>query len=263
MAIFALIATAVALPASDSIPKPITTITNDEFIPVMPAPWFSVPYFGDITKIFAPLWKLFPSFEDLGPRIVSDDNKFQVIVQVKEYNKKDLKVKVKGDYIFVQGTHEAKEAGHDLFASQFFHTYTLPSNSSGSDVTAELTSDGYLIVNAPISGKVDRATETDREVTIVDTGAPLKKEIAAPATPEFVEIAERLPEITEKQTTITEKAEVTEISDVSSPSSSTEPEIVSEEDRREPTTPQPDREEITENSNVIPQGDNSLNEVTP
>lgn len=255
LAIFALIATAVALPASEKpIPKPITTITNDDFGPALGAPWFSVPYFGDITKIFAPLWKLFPSFEELGPRINVNEDKFQVIVQVKDYAKDDLKVKVKGDFIYVQGTHEAKEADHDLFASQFFHTYTLPANSSAADVTAELTNDGYLIVNAPITSNSEASKETDRVVPILDTGAPFKKEEASAASeaPETLEI----PEAPEKQ------PESQPESPVVSTITTSVPEIVSEEDRKEPTTPQTDREDVTENDNEIPHG-SEINDVTP
>lgn len=233
LAIFALIATAVALPVQEKpIPKAITTITDEEFVPSAPAPWFNVPFFGDISKLFSPLWKLFPSFEDLGPRILADDDKFQVIVQVKDYKKEDLKVKVKGDFIFVQGSHEAKQEDHDLFASQFFHTYTLPANASAVDVTAALSSDGYLIVNAPIGGSIEKQKESDIEVPIVETGKPYKE--SNPAVPDAsspASVSSPVPEIT----TLSEA-----------------------DDRREPTTVA-DREEVTEKDNVIPHG----NEVTP
>ncbi|KOB69737.1 Small heat shock protein [Operophtera brumata] len=276
LAIFALIATAVALPASEKpIPKPITTITSDELLPVMPAPWFSVPYFGDITKIFAPLWKFFPSFEDLGPRINIEGNKFQVIVPVKDYSKDDLKVKVKQDLIFVQGLYEAKEADRDVFASQFFHTYTLPANSSGTDVTAELTSDGYLVVNAPTTDSVDRSKETDRDVPIVETGVPFKKEETAsteapeklPEIPEKLpEIPEKLPEVPEKLPEVPEK--LPEASETQPETLNKQPEIIPvestseseiESDQEVPTTPLTDREEIV---NVIPHG-NEIDELTP
>lgn len=225
LAVLALVAAVSSLPAQEKpIPQPITTITNDEFSPPIPSPWFNVPFFGDITKLFAPLWKLFPSFEDLGPRILADDDKFQVVIQAKDYNKADLKVKVKGDFVFVQGLHEAKlQEDHDLFASQFFHTYTLPANSSASTVTAELTSDGFLIINAPIEGPVDRSKETDREVPIVSTGTPYRKE-------ETVEIQ-----------------------------TPPEPVTPAEDDSKEPTTLASEKEEVTEKDNVIPHG----NEVSP
>ncbi|XP_063548184.1 alpha-crystallin A chain-like [Cydia strobilella] len=219
LAAFALVAAATALPTTDkpAFPRPVTTITEDDF---EDSPWFSFPMFGNL---FAPLWKLFPSFADIGPRVVTDDNKFQIIVNVKDYKKEDLKVKTKGDFIFVQGSHEAKQDDHDVFASQFFHTYTLPSNSSAADVTAELSSDGYLTVNAPLSFVADRAKESgDREVPITETGVPYQKEKP-----------EREP--------------------TTSPAA-----VTTEDDRKEPTTPS-DRDDATIKDNNIPLG----NEIAP
>ncbi|XP_026755949.2 alpha-crystallin A chain [Galleria mellonella] len=205
---FAVLAAVAALPADKPVPRPVTTITDEEFDD---SPWFSFPLFGNL---FAPLWRLFPSFADIGPRIVTDDNKFQVIVNVKDYKKEDLKVKVKGDFIFVQGSHEAKQDDRDVFASQFFHTYSLPANCSGSDVTAELSSDGYLIVSAPLKSTGEKKASADRDVSIVETGTPYQKE--------------------EKNVPTTT---VQPVSD----------------DRKEPTT-LAEREEVTEKDNVIPHG---------
>lgn len=211
LAVFAVLATAAAVPVTERpVPQPITTIYNEDF----ENPWLSFPIFGNL---FAPLWKLFPTFADIGPRIIADDDKFQVVVNVKDYKKDDLKVKVKGDFIFIQGSHEAKQDDRDIFASQFFHTYTLPANSSGTDVSAELTNDGNLIVTAPVNGPVDRTKDVDREVPIVETGKPFKDD--------KVEKTTALPAVTAAE----------------------------EDDRKEPTTPA-EKEEITEKDNVIPHG---------
>ncbi|CAG9796304.1 unnamed protein product [Diatraea saccharalis] len=210
LAIAAVLTAAAALPATDkpAVPRPITTITETD---IDDAPWFTFPVFG---SLFAPLWKLFPTFADIGPRIVADDNKFQVIVNVKDYKKEDLKVKVKGDFIFVQGSHEAKQDDRDIFASQFFHTYTLPVNSTASAVTAELSSDGFLVVSAPIGGATESTSESaEREVPITETGVPYQKE----------------------------------------DSTTTASPIDSEDDKREQTTTS-DRELVTEKDNVIPHG---------
>lgn len=213
LAVAAVLATVAAVPTDRPIPRPVTTITDAD---VEDAPWFSFPLFGNL---FAPLWRLFPSFADIGPRIIADDKKFQVIVNVKDYKKDDLKVKVKGDFIFVQGSHEAKQDERDVYASQFFHTYTLPVNSSASAVTAELSSDGFLIVSAPIDASVDKSKESDREVPVVETGVPYQKEEAPK-----------------------EDAPVT-----------TAQPLETDDERKEPTTPS-DKEEVTEKDNVIPHG---------
>jgi crystallin, alpha B len=212
VALAVVLATVAAVPATDKpIRKPVTTITDDDFDE---APWFSFPLFGNL---FSPIWKLFPSFTDIGPKIIADENKFQVVVNVKDYKTKDLKVKVKGDFIFVQGSHEAKQDDHDIFASQFFHTYSLPANSSAADVTAQISNDGFLIVSAPIAGPVDNK-DADREVTISESGVAYK------------EVQQ-----TTHQSTTTPKPE---------------------DDRKEPTTPS-EREYATEKDNVIPHGKDS------
>ncbi|XP_049883290.1 alpha-crystallin A chain-like [Pectinophora gossypiella] len=221
LAVLALIAAVGALPTDKPVPRPVTTITEDD---VDDSPWFSFPLFGNL---FAPLWRLLPSFGEIGPKIVADDNKFQVVVNVKDYKKDDLKVKVKNDFIFVQGSHEAKHDDHDVFASQFFHTYTLPVNSSGSDVTAEISPDGYLVVTAPLNGPNERAKDLDREVPITESATPYLKEDKT-------------------------KVEKPEAPPVSVPVSA------AEDDRKEPTTPS-DREDITEKDNDIPHG----NEINP
>nr|XP_021195929.2 alpha-crystallin A chain [Helicoverpa armigera] len=216
-AVLAILATAAAVPATDRpVPKPVTTITDDDISEPYDNPWFSFPLFGNL---FAPLWKLFPTFADIGPRITADDDKFQVVVNVKDFKKENLKVKVDGGFIFVQGSHEAKQDDHDIFASQFFHTYALPVNSSSADVTAELTSDGNLVVTAPITNSNEKSSKVDREVTIVETGKPFK--------PEEIEKATTLPPATT---------------------------VAEDEERKEPTTPSEGKEEVTEKDNVIPHG---------
>lgn len=210
-AVCAFLATVAAVPVTEQpVPQPITSINSED---INDSPWLTFPIFGNL---FAPLWKLFPTFADIGPRIIADDDKFQIVVNVKDYKKDDLKVKLKGDFIFIQGSHEAKQDDRDIFASQFFHTYTLPANSSSSDVTAELSSDGNLIVTAPVSYTAEKTKEVDREVPIVETGKPYKEE---------------------KQEKPTGQPAVTPVAD--------------EDERKEPTT---EREDVTEKDNVIPHG---------
>ncbi|XP_050345792.1 heat shock protein 67B1-like [Nymphalis io] len=242
-AFLALAAFAAAYPASDEpIPKPITTIMETDFED--PSPWFRFPAFGNI---FAPLTKLFSSFADIGPRIEADDGKFRVTVSVKDYKKEDLKVKVKNDFIFVQGAHEAKQDDHDLFASQFFHTYSLPEKASASDVTAKLTSDGFLVVDAPLNGNDEKSKDkvVEREVPIVESGAPLEKE----KEDKIEKVDNAVPAVAPVE--IDEAPKVT----TELPTTSADTDV----ERKEPTTPS-DREEVTVRDNSIPS--NEANEVS-
>ncbi|XP_030032222.1 alpha-crystallin B chain [Manduca sexta] len=251
------VVTAYPYPASDRevIPQPVTTITEDDFA----FPWMSISPFS----LFAPLWKLIPSFADIGPRIYADDDKFQVVVNAKDYRKDDLKVKVKGDFIFVQGSQEAKQDERDVFASQFFHTYTLPANASSEDVKAELTSDGYLVITAPINGDVDKSKDSDREVPIVYTGSPYKREKKVQkATEDNVEAASSTAApITNAPTSASTTAAPTAAPTTAASTTvaaSTTTTAAPVEDKEEATTP-PEPEEVTEKDNVIPHG----NDVAP
>lgn len=159
-------------PQDKPVVRPITTIVDD----IDDGSWLGVSLFGNL---FAPLWRLFPTFNDIGPKIITDNDKFQVVINVKSFKKEDLKVKVKGTFLFIQGSHSTSQDDHDLFASQFFHTYTLPTNASGADLKAELSTDGYLVITAPMSGA--KSTDGEREVPIVESGAPYKE--ASPDAP--------------------------------------------------------------------------------
>lgn len=212
LAAFALVATVAAVPVSDKpgYPQPITTVNDDEVDDF--ASWFRGPW----DSLFSSVWNLIPSFADIGPRIVAKDDLFQVIVNVKKYKASDLTVKVKGDFVFVQGSHEAKQDESDLFASQFFHTYSLPANFSGQDVTAKFYTDGYLVVSAPLKGSEGSEKAIDREVPITETGTA------------YSDAAEEKPEVTTP--------------------------LAIEDDNKEQTTPSV-REDATEKDNVIPHGE--------
>lgn len=276
---FALLAAATAYPADRSvIPPPIISMTDDD----IGFPWMSISPFS----LFAPLWKLIPSFADIGPRIYTDDDKFQVVVNVKDYRKEDLKVKVKGDLIFVQGSQEANNNNKDVFATQFYHTYSLPSNSSSLLVTAKLTADGFLVVTAPIAENIDNSKDTDREVPIVETGAPYHREVSVkpvqkptPTEAAATTIAEittiqtqsTTQEPTTAQTLTTTQTPTTSPAPTESeapitnpqptisqtPTTTVSPTPVVEEEANDPTTPA-QQEDATEKDNVIPHG----NEVT-
>ncbi|XP_047528476.1 heat shock protein 67B1-like [Vanessa atalanta] len=240
-AFLALAAFAAAYPASDEpIPRPITTIMETDFEDA--SPWFRFPAFGNI---FAPLTKLFSSFADIGPRIEADDDKFRVTVNVKDYKKEDLKVKVKNDFIFVQGAHEAKQDEHDLFASQFFHTYSLPENASASDVTAKLTSDGFLVVDAPLNGNDEKSKDkvVEREVPIVESDEPLQKD------DKIEKVDNAIPAVA--------PVEIDEVPKITTELPTTSADI--DDERKEPTTPS-DREEVTVRDNSIPS--NEANEIS-
>ncbi|GBP20366.1 Protein lethal(2)essential for life [Eumeta japonica] len=180
----AVLALSGAAPADDiagdgkkSAPRPIVGITDDDG----DSSWFNWPGFS---QLFGPLWQLFPNFEDIGPKITGDDEKFQVVIRVKDFNKDDLKIKVNNGFLIVQGSHESSGQSFDILANQFVHTYLLSQNSSAADVTADLYSNGYLVVTAPLKGPADRANEKERVVPINVIDKPYSTTSEAPAVAE-------------------------------------------------------------------------------
>ncbi|XP_050669812.1 uncharacterized protein LOC126968743 [Leptidea sinapis] len=188
-AIFALFAVAAAFPSSDkpAVPNPITTISESELED--DSPWFSFPKFP-FMNFFAPIWNLFPQITEFGPKIEVDDNIFKVIVNTESYKLDDLKVELKSGFVFIQGTHEAKKAEHDIFASQFFYTYTLPVNASIADVTAKLYTDNVLEISVPLNGNEGEKAEK-RIVPIVETGVAYKTDKTDSTNPPAIETDER------------------------------------------------------------------------
>ncbi|XP_072938635.1 alpha-crystallin A chain-like [Epargyreus clarus] len=256
-AALALVAAVAAYPADNPfIPHPITTITESDFDDG--AAFWSFP---SLEKFFEPLWRLIPTFTEIGPRIDITDDKFSVIVNVKGYKKDDLKVKVKSDFIFIQGSHEAKDSDRDMFASQFFHTYSLPANASASDVSAKLYSDGFLEVVALLKGTGDKSRPSEEvDIPVIEVAEPYKNEAESTEAPQKLETPAitEVPAIPDDADT-TGKAEAT----TNLPTTFSD----AEDDRRELTTAS-DREEVTEKDNSIPHGTeaseaNELNEVQP
>ncbi|CAH2095349.1 unnamed protein product [Euphydryas editha] len=234
----AFLAVAATYPAIDIIPRPINAIS---------ATFVNKPLVIPLPHLIGPFTNLFSSSTNVGPKIDSDDDKFRIIVNVKDYKKDDLKVKVNNGFIFVQGSQETKQDDHDLFTSNFFHTYSLPVKASASDVTATLTSDGFLVVDAPLNVNGEKTNESvDRVVPIIESGEPLKKKNKADKVDKVDQ-----PVLTVTPVDIDESPKVTTVV----PSTSAE----FDDDRKEPITSS-DREEITVKDNAI--SNDELNEIT-
>ncbi|XP_041975582.1 titin homolog [Aricia agestis] len=161
--------------------RPVTSLSRTELEDVQP--WIKFPFFGNVLESFP---HFLPTIPEAGPKIENDSRKFQVIINVKEYNKKEfLKVKTKGSFIIIQGAHADVQTQQSSVDSQFIQTYTMPLKVIQSSITATLTSDGYLVVTAPIGSVINKITYNEKEIPIVESGLPLLEEkvVSAPTTP--------------------------------------------------------------------------------
>ncbi|XP_034996083.1 alpha-crystallin B chain isoform X2 [Zootoca vivipara] len=78
-----------------------------------------------------------------------DKDKFSVNLDVKHFSPEELKVKVLGDVIEVQGKHEERQDEHGFIAREFNRKYRIPADVDPLSITSSLSSDGVLTVNGP------------------------------------------------------------------------------------------------------------------
>ncbi|XP_066495430.1 alpha-crystallin B chain [Tiliqua scincoides] len=78
-----------------------------------------------------------------------DKDKFSVNLDVKHFSPEELKVKVLGDVIEVQGKHEERQDEHGFIAREFSRKYRIPADVDPLSITSSLSSDGVLTVNGP------------------------------------------------------------------------------------------------------------------
>jgi HSP20 family molecular chaperone IbpA len=82
-------------------------------------------------------------------RTKEDDEKMEVSLDTAQYRPDELRVRVEGNMICVEGKHEEKaEDGSRMVARQFVRKYTLPQGAKAEDVTSNLASDGVLVITA-------------------------------------------------------------------------------------------------------------------
>ncbi|KPI95194.1 hypothetical protein RR46_12198 [Papilio xuthus] len=83
------------------------------------------------------------------PKIISEPDKFEIILSVKRFKPDELKIKVKNRYIIVEGKH--KEEGDDkrFMTNHFVQRFVLPPGSKPEEVTAVLTENNKLSISAP------------------------------------------------------------------------------------------------------------------
>lgn len=153
-AVFAAISVNGKLPNNEQTfvgPWHTTSDINDEFNYD-----FELEYDPNLTVYDVVLFEV----RDHEPIITNDGSKFKMIYQVKGWQ--NLLVMIKGRSITVEGHNERV----------FSITKSLPNRVKREDVTAELASNGYLIISAPIGDSGNKMMGTYRMVPITETGKP-------------------------------------------------------------------------------------------
>lgn len=94
----------------------------------------------------------------------TDEKKFAVSLDVRDYSPQDVQVKVKGNELSVHAVKEKKEGGLSS-VSEFHRHFLLPKDVDLDTVTSRLDKDGKLHIEANRKGQ--QALTTERQINIL------------------------------------------------------------------------------------------------
>lgn len=112
-----------------------------------------------------------------GSQITSDNEKFQVNVDVQHFAPEEVNVKVVDGHVVVQGKHEEKLDQHGYVSRHFVRRYALPQGCLPDTVESKLSSDGVLTVTAP---KVLAMPSTGEKIVPITHTGPVHKQLGSP-----------------------------------------------------------------------------------
>ncbi|XP_067911684.1 heat shock protein beta-1 [Heterodontus francisci] len=75
---------------------------------------------------------------------------WKISLDVKHFTPEELQVKIQDGYLEISGSHKERQDQHGFISRNFTRKYKFPSDVDTLSVTSSLTSDGILIVEAPI-----------------------------------------------------------------------------------------------------------------
>lgn len=159
--------------------SPFQMATRDMFGSHFFKPWDSV--FRSWENMMKPMEQLSSAMNQLalrdGSQITSDDEKFQVNVDVQHFAPEEVNVKVMDGHVVVQGKHEEKLDQHGYVSRQFVRRYALPQGCLPDTVQSKLSSDGVLTVTAP---KVLAMPSTGERIVPISHTGPVQKQLGSP-----------------------------------------------------------------------------------
>ncbi|XP_072282833.1 alpha-crystallin B chain [Pyxicephalus adspersus] len=105
-----------------------------------------------------------------------EKDKFSINLDVKHFSPEELKVKVSGDYIEIQGKHEERQDEHGYVSRDFQRRYKIPIDVDALSITSSLSPDGVLTVSAPrkLADVPERSIPITREDKASIGAAPKK-----------------------------------------------------------------------------------------
>ncbi|XP_054000698.1 protein lethal(2)essential for life-like [Hylaeus anthracinus] len=102
--------------------------------------------------------------------VQADKDKFQVVLDVQQFEPNEIDVKVVDNFVVVTANHEEKRDEHGWISRQFVRKYLIPEQCDIAQVASKLSSDGVLTITAP--RKDQPKLENERVIKIEHTGKP-------------------------------------------------------------------------------------------
>lgn len=131
---------------------------------------------------FRPWHELLRPNEAGASTVQADKDKFQVILDVQQFDPDDIDVKVVDKFVIVTAKHEEKRDEHGWISRQFTRKYMIPEQCDLDQVSSRLSSDGVLTIVAP--RKDQPKVENERVIKITHTGKPALQSKSAKQKPQ-------------------------------------------------------------------------------
>lgn len=119
---------------------------------------------------YRPWHELLRSNEAGTSTVQADKEKFQVVLDVQQFEPDDIDVKVVDKFVIVTAKHEEKRDEHGWISRQFTRKYMIPEQCDLDQVSSKLSSDGVLTIIAP--RKEQQKVDNERVIKITHTGKP-------------------------------------------------------------------------------------------
>ncbi|XP_006625141.1 protein lethal(2)essential for life-like [Apis dorsata] len=120
--------------------------------------------------LYRPLAELLRRDEGGTSTITADKDTFKVILDVQQFKPEEINVKLINRLVVVEAKHEEKKDEHGLISRQFIRKYLLPEQVDEEKLASSISSDGILIITAPLKQIEENLNE--RNIKVEFTGKP-------------------------------------------------------------------------------------------
>lgn len=127
---------------------------------------------------WAELMRRGKNVDDGTSTVKADKDKFQVVLDVKQFKPDEINVKIADKYVVVEAKHEEQKDEHGWISRQFIRKYMIPEQCDIDQVSSSLSSDGVLSIIAPRKDQIIKE-KNERTIKIEQTGKPaiLEKQV--------------------------------------------------------------------------------------